>query len=71
VPLALLIKCTIASDDSIVLTYLLVAFVLLVATGIAPRLAQTYGSLFFAAFVLYLALATNLRRAISANRNGR
>ena len=71
VPLTLLIKCTIASDDSIGLTYLLIAFVLLVATGIAPRLAQTYGSLFFAAVVLYLALATNLRRAISANRNAR
>ena len=60
VPLALLIKRTIASDDSKVLRYLLIAFVLLIATGIAPRFAQTYGSLFFAAFILYLPLATNL-----------
>jgi len=60
VPLALLIKRTIASDDSTLLTYLLVAYVLLIATGIAPRFAQIYGSLFFAAFALYLALATNL-----------
>jgi hypothetical protein len=62
VPLALLIKRTIASDDSTVLPYLVVAFVLLIATGFAPRFAQTYGSLFFAAFVVYLALATELRR---------
>ena len=57
VPLALLIKRAIASDDSTSLTYLLVAYVLLIATGIAPRFAQIYGSLFFAAFALYLALA--------------
>ena len=63
VPLALLIKRTIASDDSTLLTYLLVAYVLLIATGIAPRFAQIYGSLFFAAFALYLALATNLRHS--------
>src|SRR5207237_8595362 len=71
VPLTLLLKCTIASDDSTRLPYMIYACVLLVATGIAPRLAHTYGSLFFAAVVLYLALATNLLRAISANRNGR
>jgi len=62
VPLALLIKRTLASDDSTMLTYLVVALVLLIATGIAPRFAQTYGSLLFAAFVVYLALATELRR---------
>ena len=59
-PLALLIKRTIASDDSMVLRYLLVAFVVLLATAIAPRFAQIYGSLFFTALILYLALATNL-----------
>jgi hypothetical protein len=63
VPLALLIKRTIASDDSTVLPYLVVAFALLIATGFAPRFAQTYGSLFFAAFVVYFALATNLRQS--------
>jgi hypothetical protein len=62
VPLTLLIKRTIASDDSTLLTYLLIALVLLNATGIAPRFAQTYGSLFFAAFALYLALAAALKR---------
>src|SRR5205823_9276720 len=66
VPLTLLIKRTIASDDSTLLNYLLVAFVLLIATGIAPRFAQTYGSLFFAAFVLYLALAVNLWHSVTA-----
>src|SRR5438477_1875115 len=68
VPLTLLIKRTIASNDSTLLNYLLVAFVLLVATGIAPRLAQTYGSLFFAAFVLYLGLAVNLWRRVTATK---
>jgi hypothetical protein len=62
VPLTLLIKRTIASNSSTLLTYLLVAYVLLVVTGIAPRFAQIYGSLFFAAFVLYLALAISLKR---------
>ncbi len=61
VPLTLLIKRAPASDDSILLTCLLVAFVLLVATGIAPRFAQTYGSLFFAALILYLALGLSLK----------
>jgi hypothetical protein len=65
VPLALLIKRTVASENSTVLTYLLVAYVLLVATAIAPRFAQTYGSLFFAAFLLYLAVVADLRTTIS------
>jgi hypothetical protein len=44
------------------LIWLLIALALLSATGIAPRLAQIYGSLFFAALILYLALAIDLRR---------
>jgi hypothetical protein len=40
----------------------LIAYTLLVATGIAPHFAQIYGSLFFAALMLYLALAVDLRR---------
>jgi hypothetical protein len=40
----------------------LIALALLTATGIAPRLAQIYGSLFFAGLMLYLALAIDLRR---------
>jgi Glycosyltransferase family 87 len=62
VPLALLIKRIITSEDSALFRYALVALALLIATGIAPRFAQTYGSLFFAAFVLYLPLAINLKR---------
>jgi Glycosyltransferase family 87 len=65
VPLALLIKRTIASNDSTLLTYLLAAYALLVATAIAPRFAQTYGSLFFAALILYLAIVADLRTTIS------
>jgi Glycosyltransferase family 87 len=65
VPLAFLIKRTIASGDSILLTYLLAAYALLVATAIAPRFAQTYGSLFFAALIFYLALVADLRTTIS------
>jgi hypothetical protein len=60
VPLALLVKRILASDASALLAYVLVAFLLLIVTGIAPRFAQTYGSLLFAAFILYLALAINL-----------
>jgi len=44
------------------LIWLLIALALLTATGIAPRFAQIYGSLFFAALTLYLALAVDLRR---------
>ena len=59
-PLALLIKRSLEVPTSLI--WLLIALALLTATGIAPRLAQIYGSLFFAALMLYLALATDLRR---------
>jgi len=59
-PLALLIKRSLEAPASLI--WLLIALALLTATGIAPRLAQIYGSLFFAAFMLYLALAIDLRR---------
>ena len=61
-PLALLIKRTTAGAESMSPTCLLIALALLMATGIAPRFAQIYGSLFFAALTLYLALAVDLRR---------
>jgi hypothetical protein len=61
-PLALLIKRTTAGAESMSPTCLLIALALLTATGIAPRFAQIYGSLFFAALILYLALAADLRR---------
>jgi hypothetical protein len=61
-PLALLIKRTKAAAESISLTCLSIALALLIATGITPRFAQIYGSLFFAALILYLALAIDLRR---------
>ena len=61
-PLALLIKRIVVAAESISCGCLLIAYALLVATGIAPRFAQIYGSLFFAALMLYLALAIDLRR---------
>jgi hypothetical protein len=59
-PLALLIKRTTGGAESGMCLW--IALILLVATGIAPRFAQIYGSLFFAALTLYLALAVDLRR---------
>jgi hypothetical protein len=59
-PLALLIKRSLEAPASLI--WLLIALALLTATGIAPRLAQIYGSLFFAALMLYLALGIDLRR---------
>jgi len=61
-PLALLIKRTTAGAESMSPTCLLIALALLTATGIAPRFAQIYGSLFFTALILYLAFAADLRR---------
>jgi len=59
-PLALLIKRGLEAPA--LLIWLLIALALLTATAIAPRFAQIYGSLFFAALMLYLALAADLRR---------
>jgi len=61
-PLALVIKRSLVGAESMSPTCLLIALALLTATGIAPRGAQIYGSLFFAALSLYLALAADLRR---------
>jgi hypothetical protein len=60
-PLAILIKRILVEAESISRGCLLIAYTLLVATGIAPRFAQIYGSLFFAALALYFALAIELR----------
>ena len=60
-PLALLIKRSLEVPASLI--WVLIALALLTATAIAPRFAQIYGSLFFAALMLYLALAIDLRRA--------
>ena len=60
-PLALLTKRSFEVPASLI--WLLIALALLTATAIAPRFAQIYGSLFFAALMLYLALAIDLRRA--------
>jgi len=59
-PLAILIKRIIAAKEAPSLKYLLIALVLLTSTAIAPRFAQIYGSLFFTALILYLALAISL-----------
>jgi len=60
-PLALLTKRSLEVPASLI--WVLIALALLTATAIAPRFAQIYGSLFFAALMLYLALAIDLRRA--------
>ena len=60
-PLALLTKRSLEVPASLI--WLLIALALLTATAIAPRFAQIYGSLFFAALMLYLAIAIDLRRA--------
>ena len=67
-PLAILIKRVLVAEKSKI--WLLIAVSLLLATAIAPRLMQIYGSLFFAALSLYLALATDLWRAMSASGDG-
>ena len=60
-PLALLIKRVISPDkEGSSLRYLSIALLLLISTAIAPRFAQIYGSLFFTALILYLALALSL-----------
>ena len=59
-PLALLTKRSLEVPASLI--WLLIALALLTATAIAPRFAQIYGSLFFAALMLYLSLAIDLRR---------
>ena len=59
-PLALLIKRSLEVPASLI--WVLIALALLTATAIAPRFAQIYGSLFFAALMLYLSLAIDLRR---------
>jgi hypothetical protein len=61
-PLATVIKGVLVGDNSTSLFWLLLAVALLAMTAIAPRLAQIYGSLLFAALTLYLALAAELRR---------
>jgi Glycosyltransferase family 87 len=62
-PLALLIKRIITADkEAASLRYLSIALLLLTSTAIAPRFAQIYGSLFFTALILYLALALSLWR---------
>jgi hypothetical protein len=69
-PLAILIKRIIAAEEAPLLNYLLIALVLLTLTAIAPRFAQIYGSLFFTALILYLALATSLSHSHSLRQSG-
>ena len=59
-PFAILIKRSLEVPASLI--WVLIALALLTATATAPRFAQIYGSLFFAALLLYLALAIDLRR---------
>jgi hypothetical protein len=62
-PFAVLINRILARADAIAGAGVLAALVLLAITALAPRLAQIYGSVFFAALTLYVTLAVELGRA--------
>ncbi len=61
-PLALLTKRVFSAQSTIALSSVLLAAVLLIVTGISPRAAQIYGSVFFAALALYFGVAIELWR---------
>jgi Glycosyltransferase family 87 len=61
-PFALLTKRVLDSGSVLAISCIAGAIILLVATAIAPRAAQIYGSVFFAAFVLYFGVTIELWR---------
>ncbi len=61
-PLAVLLKRVLNSGSTVALACILIAVALLIATGISPRAAQIYGSVFFAALVLYFGVTIELWR---------
>ena len=61
-PLALLTKRLLEAGSSFALSCILIAAALLIATGISTRGAQIYGSVFFAAVVLYFGVTIELWR---------
>jgi hypothetical protein len=61
-PLGLLTKRVLDSGSAVALFSMLIATALLIATGISTRAAQIYGSVFFAALVLYFGVTIELWR---------
>ncbi len=61
-PFAALIKRVLDSGSTLAASSILTATALLIATGISPRTAQIYGSVFFAALVLYFGATIELWR---------
>jgi hypothetical protein len=61
-PLALLTKRVLDSGSAVAFFSILIATALLIATGISNRVAQIYGSVFFAALVLYFGVTIELWR---------
>jgi hypothetical protein len=61
-PLALLTKRVLDSSSAVALSCILAATALLIVTAISPRSAQIYGSVFFAALVLYFGVTIELWR---------
>jgi hypothetical protein len=64
-PLAVLINRVFRADDPIAMCGLTISLALLAITGLAPRAAQIYGSVFFAALALYLTFVIELWRSRS------
>jgi Glycosyltransferase family 87 len=61
-PLAVLLQRVLHSGSTVALWCVLMATALLIATGISPRAAQIYGSVFFAALALYFGVTIELWR---------
>lgn len=64
-PLAVLLQRVLTRGDRTACAGIAASLALLAITALAPRLAQIYGSVFFAALALYLTIAVELWRARS------
>ncbi|MBV9008118.1 MAG: DUF2029 domain-containing protein [Verrucomicrobia bacterium] len=62
-PLILLTRSVLVAGSTLALSSIAIATVLLILTGLAPRQAQIYGSVFFAGLVLYFGVTGELWRA--------
>lgn len=69
-PLAALLKRTLDCRSALSFACIFIAVVLLIATGISPRATQIYGSVFFAALVLYFGVTIELWRGASGGGGG-
>ncbi len=61
-PLALVLQRWLSHGDLVSSLGFMIAVTLLLVTAVTPRVAQTYGSVFFAALVLYVTMAVELWR---------